>query len=145
MPSERRLAKCALSWFVVALGIVIGFLALVRLGINWIPDTHDNTYWPKLYVGLMGMRISIAGPSGTQIVTTDQSGIYQVDNLPPGDYTVQLLIPESMVEDFFNERDTRRRCTWIARERWNAVLTCFGMRELKAISQTIPANPSRLG
>lgn len=50
-----------------------------------------------------GARISVTGPSGTQIVTTDQTGIYQVDNAPPGDYTVQLLIPDDKIAGFFKE------------------------------------------
>ncbi len=50
-----------------------------------------------------GARIGVTGPSGTQIVTTDQTGIYQVDNVPPGDYIVQLLIPDDKIAGFFKE------------------------------------------
>jgi hypothetical protein len=51
-----------------------------------------------------GVRISVTGPGGTQIVTTDQSGIYQVDGVSPGDYTLSLLIPDNKVAGLF-ERD----------------------------------------
>jgi hypothetical protein len=48
-----------------------------------------------------GVRISVTGPSGTEIVTTDQTGIYRVDDLPPGDYTLQLLIPDDKTAGFW--------------------------------------------
>ncbi len=50
-----------------------------------------------------GVKINITGPTGSRIITTDQSGVYQVDDLPPGDYTLQLLIPESKVAGFWKE------------------------------------------
>jgi hypothetical protein len=52
-----------------------------------------------------GVKISVTGKSGTQIATTDETGIYQVDGVPPGDYTLQLLIPDNKIAGFF-ERDS---------------------------------------
>jgi len=46
-------------------------------------------------------RIRLMGPSGARIITTDQSGIFQEDNLPPGDYTLELLLPDDEVDGFF--------------------------------------------
>ena len=51
-----------------------------------------------------GEKISVTGPSGTRIVVTDQTGIYQLDEVPPGDYTVRLLIPDYKIDRTF-ERD----------------------------------------
>lgn len=53
---------------------------------------------PKLAVGA---RIRLSGPTGTKIISTDQSGVFQEDNLPPGDYTLQLLLPDDRVDGFF--------------------------------------------
>jgi hypothetical protein len=35
-------------------------------------------------------KITVTGAAGTRIVATDQSGVYQIDGLASGDYTVQL-------------------------------------------------------
>jgi hypothetical protein len=49
---------------------------------------------PKVYTGVFGPPtatnfatgaiIDVTGPAGTETITTDQTGIYQVDGLPPG-------------------------------------------------------------
>lgn len=48
-----------------------------------------------------GMRISVTGPTSTKIIATDKSGVYQLDDLPPGDYALQLLVPDSQLVGFF--------------------------------------------
>jgi hypothetical protein len=50
---------------------------------------------PKLAAGA---KISVTGPTGTRIVATDASGVYEVDDLPPGDYTLQLLAPNGHLD-----------------------------------------------
>jgi hypothetical protein len=40
---------------------------------------------------LPGARISLTGPSGTTILTTDQDGIFELANLPPATYTLHVL------------------------------------------------------
>ena len=52
-----------------------------------------------------GVNISVTGKSGTQTTTTDETGIYQVDGLSPGDCTLQLLIPDNKIAGFW-ERDS---------------------------------------
>jgi hypothetical protein len=47
-----------------------------------------------------GVRISVTGPTCTRIITTDQSGIYELDDLPPGDYSVELLDPHGQPVGF---------------------------------------------
>ena len=49
----------------------------------------------------VGARISLVGSIGARTVTADKSGIYQVDDLPPGDYTLQLLVPDSQLVGFW--------------------------------------------
>lgn len=51
----------------------------------------------------VGAGIIVTGPNGTRMVTTDQTGIYELDNLASGDYTLQLLIPDSKVAGFFEQ------------------------------------------
>jgi hypothetical protein len=51
---------------------------------------------------LGGARIDVSGPAGTTSVTTDATGIYQLDGLPTGDYTLQLALLENQVAGFFD-------------------------------------------
>jgi hypothetical protein len=53
---------------------------------------------PKLAAG---SKISVTGAAGTRIMTTDLSGVYEVDDLPKGDYTLQLLVPDDQMVGFF--------------------------------------------
>ncbi|HUK53919.1 MAG TPA: hypothetical protein VL099_11575 [Candidatus Binatia bacterium] len=45
----------------------------------------------------VGARINVTGATGTTTVSTDQMGVYQLDGLPPGDYLLQLVMPENQV------------------------------------------------
>ena len=45
-----------------------------------------------------GAKISVTGPAGTRVITTDPSGVYEMDDLPLGDYTLQLLAPDGHLE-----------------------------------------------
>lgn len=47
-------------------------------------------------------QIRIAGPAGTRIVSTGQSGVYRVDDLAPGDYTLTLLTRDHQLVGWFN-------------------------------------------
>jgi len=53
----------------------------------------------------VGAKINVAGPAGTRVITTDASGVYQVDDLPAGDYTVQLIVPENQIVGFFKNEE----------------------------------------
>lgn len=46
---------------------------------------------------LVGAQIDISGPAGTRTVTTDTLGVYQLDGLEAGEYTVRLHVPEGQV------------------------------------------------
>jgi hypothetical protein len=54
----------------------------------------------------VGAKIRVTGPTGTRIATTDQSGVYQLDDLPPGDYTLQLLVPDNQLVGFFEGQES---------------------------------------
>jgi hypothetical protein len=60
---------------------------------------QDRSGWtpPMPYAPLVGARVSLTGPAGTTIVTTDQEGIYEVDGLPPDDYTIRLALPDTQI------------------------------------------------
>jgi hypothetical protein len=49
----------------------------------------------------VGAKIRVKGPMGTTIVQTDRAGVYELDNLPPGDYEVELLVPDSEAIGYF--------------------------------------------
>ena len=43
---------------------------------------------------LGGAQIEVTGADGTRLVTTDASGVYELDGLGAGDYTVRLRLPD---------------------------------------------------
>jgi hypothetical protein len=49
----------------------------------------------------LGARINVTGPSGTVTVTTDSSGVYELDDLAPGDYTVKLVSIDDQAARFW--------------------------------------------
>jgi hypothetical protein len=50
-----------------------------------------------------GAKIAISGNNGAQTITTDASGVYQLDGLPPGDYTLRLEMPQDEFAGFFGD------------------------------------------
>jgi hypothetical protein len=56
-----------------------------------------------------GTRVEIKGPVATRVVATDNSGIYDVDGLPPGEYTVQPLLPDTQIGGYSWERPAKLR------------------------------------
>lgn len=54
-------------------------------------------------------RITVRGPIGTTVVTTDQRGTYELDDLPSGDYTVQLAVPDNQLVGFFGYANEPQR------------------------------------
>ena len=45
---------------------------------------------PKPHTPFVGAKITATGPSGKTSVVADQEGIYEIDNLPPDDYTLTV-------------------------------------------------------
>jgi hypothetical protein len=43
-----------------------------------------------------GAQFEVSGPGGIRTVTTDSSGLYDLDGLAPGDYTMHLLVPDTL-------------------------------------------------
>jgi hypothetical protein len=48
---------------------------------------------------LSGAQIEVSGPNGKTTLTADASGIYRIDGLPAGDYSLQLLVPSGETVD----------------------------------------------
>jgi hypothetical protein len=58
---------------------------------------------PETSKFLGGAQIDVSGPAGTTSVTTDASGIYQLDGMPPGDYTLKLAVPDNQITGFWDQ------------------------------------------
>jgi hypothetical protein len=56
---------------------------------------------------LVGAKIDVSGPAGTTTVTTDGSGVYQLDGLEAGEYTVRLHVPEGQVAGLLRANGSR--------------------------------------
>jgi len=54
------------------------------------------------------VKISVTGSAGTYTASTDQSGVYELDGLPPGDYTLQLAVPDSQMTGSHERRTPPR-------------------------------------
>ena len=53
------------------------------------------SYYPlKPFVPIPGAKVLLTGPSGTEIMTTDESGIYDATSLSAGHYEVKLQYPD---------------------------------------------------
>lgn len=50
---------------------------------------------PKPHTPFVGAKIWVTGASGKTSAVTDQEGIYEIDNLPPDDYTLTVDLPET--------------------------------------------------
>jgi len=64
-------ARKAASWLIVALGVLIGLLALSLSGQRWIPDRAADPYWYKSCIqtagiGLLGMTFIVGSLLGTR-------------------------------------------------------------------------------
>jgi hypothetical protein len=55
-----------------------------------------------------GALMQLTGPSYSRIVRTDSAGVYELDNLAPGDYILRLSTLETQVEGFFSDSSTAR-------------------------------------
>jgi hypothetical protein len=50
-----------------------------------------------------GAQIRLIGPTGTRLIFTDAAGVYQLDDLPAGDYTLQVLVPDNQLVGYWSE------------------------------------------
>lgn len=74
---------------------------------------------PEVFVGgltpptsptlIPGARIRLTGPAGARIIMTDQSGVFQEDNLPSGDYTLELPLPDEQAVGFFEREQSPKK------------------------------------
>lgn len=62
------------------------------------PEEFRGVFQPPIAPTFVaGARIDVTGREGTRTTTTDQKGIYQFDGLPPGEYTLRLVVPDNRV------------------------------------------------
>lgn len=77
------------------------------IGYVRLPQPFVSGYAPPTPLRLAaGAQISVAGPTGTRIIATDQSGLYQLDDLPLGDYTLRLVVPDAETVGFFTGEES---------------------------------------
>jgi hypothetical protein len=77
------------------------------IGYARLPQPFVSGFAPPTPIRLAaGAQISVAGPTGTRIITTDQSGLYQLDDLPLGDYTLRLVVPGTETVGFFSGEES---------------------------------------
>jgi hypothetical protein len=65
-----------------------------KLAFGWTRPPKPNV--------VAGARISVTGPAGSSIVETDSAGVYELNDLALGDYTLRLLTPENQLVGFFD-------------------------------------------
>ena len=67
------------------------------------PETFTSVFErPSKPTFVAGAQIAVIGPTDSRTVMTDSGGIYELDDLPPGDYTLRLSMPETQSEGFWN-------------------------------------------
>ena len=55
LSAKSLFAKKTLSWLVVALGLLVGFLGLSISGCEWLPSRATDPYWYKPLIGIAGV------------------------------------------------------------------------------------------
>jgi hypothetical protein len=50
---------------------------------------------PTPHTPFIGAKITVTSPSGQTVAVADQDGIYEIDSLPPDDYTLMVDLPET--------------------------------------------------
>ncbi len=62
---------------------------------------------PAKAVFIAGAQIDVTGPAYSRKLTTDSAGVYELDDLAPGDYTLQLSKPETQSVGFWGGDGSR--------------------------------------
>jgi hypothetical protein len=58
---------------------------------------------PRTHAFVSGARIEIVGSTWASTIATDAAGVYELDGLPPGDYTLRLSVPETQTAGSFRD------------------------------------------
>jgi hypothetical protein len=64
---------------------------------------------PRAPAFVPGARIEVVGSSWARTISTDAAGVYELDGLPPGDYTLRLSVPEGQTAGFFPDEGSPTR------------------------------------
>jgi hypothetical protein len=57
---------------------------------------------PRTPAFIAGAKIEVSGPAGASAITTDSAGVYELDGLAPGDYTLRLPTPDTQTVGYFD-------------------------------------------
>lgn len=57
---------------------------------------------PQKPAFIAGATIEVTGPAWASTITTDSEGVYELDGLAPGDYTLQLSTPDTQTVGSFD-------------------------------------------
>ncbi len=57
---------------------------------------------PRKPAFIAGATIEVTGPAWTRTITTDSAGVYELDGLAPGDYTLRLSTPDTQTVGSFD-------------------------------------------
>ena len=67
------------------------------------PEAFTSVFGrPSKPTFVAGAQIAVIGLTDSRTVATDSEGIYELDGLPPGDYTLRLSTPETQSVGFWN-------------------------------------------
>jgi hypothetical protein len=58
---------------------------------------------PVAPVFVAGARVNVTGKTFSRTVITDASGVYELDDLAPGEYTLDLPVPDTQAVGFFDQ------------------------------------------
>jgi hypothetical protein len=58
---------------------------------------------PRTPAFVSGARIEVVGSTWARTIATDAAGVYELDGLPPGDYTLRLSAPERQTVGFYRD------------------------------------------
>lgn len=111
---SKRISDAAVELRVLQDGPPKNGIRIIGRVVSDYPDLH-----PKL---VPGVRVLITGPNGTTATTTDREGIYDVQGLPPGSYTIRATALDE-TNHLFPSCDSREGAHLVAGEVWGCTLS----------------------
>jgi hypothetical protein len=64
---------------------------------------------PRRPAVVSGARIDVVGSIWARTIAADAAGVYELDGLPPGDYTLRLPVPQGQTVGFFPDEGSTAR------------------------------------
>jgi hypothetical protein len=76
--------------------------------IGFVATPQSKTGAFSSVLPLENATLKLIGPTDTKILTTDKDGVYQIDGLAPGNYSLQLLLPADQIVLGHGEKEPLR-------------------------------------